>query len=347
VCLLFAAWVWQGILPPEPGQRKSTAKGSEVRPGPHAVPTAEVPPTHTVSTGDGDMAPDAFRTDLEELNRDILERVPDCRIIGSVWKAADPFEHILVGLENASSAEDASRALRVKPPSPAPVAGAIVTVRKNSRVWSTTTDPEGRFEVPFLPQGTYEVVAESAGENGGMGVKQVRVDGTAGLSLRIRSDAISVEGRVCNNAGVPIAGARVSGVKTTPSDDQASEGGLLPEAISAVSDRNGVFELRGFTPPTVLLAGAYLRSTGLAGEGIGTTATLTVSAEGYRDCTLAVPLVTEDLLGRVRRFNQAAERFADGSTGTELPEGWESRLPTSRGSAVTDVNVVLHGSGAR
>jgi hypothetical protein len=271
-------------------------------------------------------------------------------MLGVVWAlSGDPFEQMMRVIESADSPE-ALAALTVRPTGEAAV-GAKVSVRSGSRTWQATTNSRGRFWLYGLPEGTYEVVAESDGKDGeppAMGVARVGVGGSGdlvGTSVLIRPDTVTVKGRICDDAGLPIAGARIYAEKTMAADDQRREGGRLPEGMSAVSDADGSFELRGFAPPDVRSVVAYLAGRGTAGEGIGTTAVFTVEAGGFQTGTLVVPLVAEDLANRARRFEKAIRRFQEDPAASQMPERPASPLPASRGNTIVGVNVTLHAAG--
>jgi hypothetical protein len=357
ICLVLGLWGGHSVLQrelvkgqtaagesvvPSAESRGRTAPAAAVPPGP-APGVSSAPAVGTDAdhlTSDGAPAEPA----LMDLGLEVVGPVPEGHLVGFVSVVSDPFEQMMARLERASSLEEAMQALRAQP-SVGPAANVQVTVRNDSGTWKATTDSRGRFELPFLPTDTYEVTAEAAGTDAAssaMAVQRIQVDGTRGVSLLIRPDTIAVKGRICSHAGLPIAGARILGEKVAASDQQ-HEISRSSEGISAVSDENGWFELRGFVPPHVLSAAAYLRGPGLAGKGFGTTATLTVQAEGYEGGKVVVPLITEELLGRTRRFSRAISRFRPDAS--QLSEQVVSELPTSQGNTIVGMDLALRKAG--
>ncbi len=349
ICLVLGVLGGRSVLQREVVKRQtfageSTVHSAESR-GMTAL-TASVSSAPAVGAGDDNVTSDSAlaEPELRDVGLEVVGPIPNGHLMGFVSVLSDPFEQMMAKLESASSLEEATQALRAQP-SVGPAANVQVTVRNNSTTWKATTDSRGRFELTFLPTGMCEVTAEAAGADAAssaMAVKRIKVDGTRGVGLLIRPDTIAVKGRICNDAGLPIAGARILGEKVAASDQQ-SEISRSSEGISAVSDENGWFELRGFVPPNVLSAAAYLRGRGLAGKGFGTTATLTVEAEGYEGGKVVVPLITEELLGRTRRFSKAISRFRPDAG--QLSEQVVSQLPTSQGNTIVGMDLPLREAG--
>jgi len=351
VCIVLGLWMGRRTLQREDAQREVPARGSNATAqGPRQAGSlaASSPSTQAAGLSDESVVLDAALAALAKSDYKVAGGVPICRITGVVWASSpDPFEQVIAKLEQAPSPEEALQTL-VERPVVGPVSGAVVTVRNDSGTWTTTTDSRGRFELPFLLEGTYEIVAEAAKSgtaSSAMAVRRMKVGRSRTMSLQVRQDTIAVRGRICDEADRPVAGARILGEKAAFPDQRSEISSVPKEAVSAVSDSNGSFELPGFVPPDVRSAVAYLGRSGLAGEGVGTTARLTVTAEGYDDGEIVVPLITEELIDRTRRFSRAIGRFQKDPDADQPPEEVNSRLPSSQGNTIVGVNVVLHKAG--
>ena len=273
-------------------------------------------------------------------------------IMGNVVELGDAWEDITTRLEQASSAEEAEQAFTQVKPSCSPVEGAQVVARGQLGTWTATTGRDGRFRITSLPQDTYDVIAIKPAAEAGTTpmarsrIRRTRVEGRAGATLVV-APTVTIKGRITDQTGQPVAGAAVCGEAIPLLDPQAGEvqeTTYVPDVLSTVTDSDGAFELNGFPQPRdPRAAWAYMRRSALAGGGKGTTAILTARAEGYGEVKLVVPLITQDMLERSRRFAKATNRFA---TKPESQEQADIVLPQSNGNLIWDVNLVIHPATA-
>ncbi len=125
----------------------------------------------------------------------------------------------------------------------AAVAGALVTLRGGARVRRTRTDAEGKFELPRLPAGDYELLVEHEGylpagrpvalAAGPVGLEDLEIEPVE----LARGGAVS--GEVVDAVGAPVAGAEVAW-------------GDPPGWAEAVrTDARGGFSMHGLPPGDV------------------------------------------------------------------------------------------------
>jgi beta-lactamase regulating signal transducer with metallopeptidase domain len=255
-------------------------------------------------------------------------------------------------LTHASSDDEArrifaalSKALR---PPPTPQADAVVTVRGESLVREVRTDTEGRFVCWGLPEGTYEVSAVAPArpsESGTMLTPAGRASVTLSFGmkhvvLRLRADSVTVSGRVTDEHGRPVPGARVTGIQ----EIDASQSEETSPVFFAATRDDGTYQFTGLPPPDIHELAGYLN-----GGRPGPTSMyflVRVEAPNLRQTRENTPrflLVTSDLLDAARRYLGVMKQL-------ELRLGGESDcgekadrgpFPTSRGNTITGIDVVL------
>jgi hypothetical protein len=229
-----------------------------------------------------------------------------------------------------------------------PAPNIIITAKSHAATREIISDSEGNFTFTGLPQGVYEVSAKSANQFAGRdeerrvsAKRSVRVVENNGIvRLALHEELITVSGRVTDANGQPISGANVIGTAVP-----VREVGLI-DRITTVSDANGSYELKGFEPVNLYRVAGYLNGGSLDAPGaLYTQVEIRVAAEGFkqtRENMPRVPLLTETQLVPGRRLWMAlsglAKTMDDG-------DGWqkmkERPLPSSRGSTITDVDIVL------
>ena len=139
----------------------------------------------------------------------------------------------------------------------------VIPFIRDIRAWTATTDGRGRYRYARLPRAMFLLMAQ--GRQGRSAPLMARVTGDGSLAPELQIDIkLSIEGRVVNGAGKPIANAAVR-LQSIPSG--AEEGGmsarnmmnspggmfleaareilpeLLPEATTAITDGNGRFRM--------------------------------------------------------------------------------------------------------
>ena len=229
-----------------------------------------------------------------------------------------------------------------------PVPNAIVTAKSNGVTREEVSDSEGKFTFTNLPIGLYEFSARSHtqpvgrdGERIVSAAKSVRVVEKKGIvRLAVSEEFVTVSGRITNVGGRPVAGAAV-----TRTAVPVREVGPL-QIVRTVSDANGSYALKGFEPVSFWRVGGYLHGGSLDAPGaFRTQVEIRVVAEGFqqsKDNVPRVPLIAEAQLVPARRLWKTMSRLArTAGKGEHLPEIKDRQLPSSRGSAITQVDIVL------
>jgi len=160
----------------------------------------------------------------------------------SVRGDADPIEP--PASEDAAGIEGT-----VRDPEGLPVAGArVVAFRREEPGVSAISGEEGRFRCARLPAGTYSLHARKAGVGSGwLPCVEVR-DGEVSRAAVVLRHAVTLAGAVVDEAGMPIAGARVT-LDATSSVDAMPTGGpagffseyvweILPETAPCLPSRD-------------------------------------------------------------------------------------------------------------
>jgi hypothetical protein len=263
----------------------------------------------------------------------VLDETPDCT----------PEKCAL--LANSETDEDAFRILRdIAAPRPAP--GAIVTARSDTVKREVVANAHGAFVVKDLPLGPYYgVSAMMPPAPDGRGAKRKvsaprNVECGHVVRLVLHEELITVSGRITDTLGQPISGAKVTGTLVPMSE----VGG--PETRVAVSDATGRYTLSDLEPVNLYRVAGYLNGGNLeATDALHTQVEIKVEAPGFRQDqgrVPKVPLISETQLVPGRRLWQA---LSDMATKMNRPGRWKemkpAALPASRGSAITDVNIVL------
>jgi len=241
----------------------------------------------------------------------------------------------------------------------------------------TITDDHGQYTFDDLPEGAYEVWAELPSKPAGprastpaaMGRATVRVGAYPGpnayargrlpvysADLDLRSDMVTVRGRVTNTEGIPIAGAAVTCADQFDEQDQRSETSegdrfLERRTVSGVTGADGSYELRGINPPGMWQTAGYLNGGSGAGE---VKRAFEVKADGYRPATRTVPLVSEELRDKSRRVLATLQALRQRALQTQpstrpapiIGEKPGLPLPASRGSIITGVDFILPPANA-
>ncbi len=262
----------------------------------------------------------------------VLDETPDCT----------PEKCAL--LANSQADEDVLRILRdIVGPRLAP--GAIVTVRSDTVKREVVASAKGALVVHDLPPGFYGVSAMMPPAPDRPGAKpkvsaprNVECGHTARLVLH--EELITVSGRITDPLGQPVSGAKVTGTVVP-----ISEVGI-PETRVAVSDATGRYTLSDLEPVNLYRVAGYLNGGNLeATDALHTQVEIKVEAPGFRQDQARVPkvpLISEAQLVPGRRLWQA---LSDRATKRNRPGRWKemkpAALPASRGSAITDVNIVL------
>lgn len=223
-----------------------------------------------------------------------------------------------------------------------------VTARSMGVTKKVVSNSEGTFMFTDLPQGIYEVSAETPSQptqqDGKRKVstkKRIRVVETSGIvRLALHEELITVSGRITDANGQPIAGAKVIGTPVP-----VREVGLI-DTVSTVSGVDGSYELKGFEPLNLYRVAGYLNGGSLNAPGaLYTQVEIRVEAEGFKQAkenVPRVPLLTETQLVPGRRLWKALSKLAKTMDGGEKWQKMKERkLPSSHRNTITDVDIVL------
>jgi len=247
-------------------------------------------------------------------------------------------------LANSKTKEDSFRILRdIVGPRPAP--GAIVTVHSDTVKREVVANANGAFVVNDLPLGSYGVSAMMPPAPGRRGAKRKasvprNVECGHVVRLVLHEELITVSGRITDTLGQPISGAKVTGTLVPMSEVGA------PQTRVAVSEATGRYTLSDLEPVNLYRVAGYLNGGSLeAPDALHTQVEIKVEAPGFRQDqgrVPKVPLISETRLVPGRRLWQA---LSDMATKMNRGDRWKemrpASLPASRGSAITDVNIVL------
>jgi hypothetical protein len=235
-----------------------------------------------------------------------------------------------------------------------PVPNAVVLLKIGTVSHRTLTDPEGNFKFSRLQGGVYDLSCENAVETSNgrrMGTGKTRVDlrSDRRIWLDIRADYVTIEGRITDQQGRPVAGAKLTGKRSAPYNPQVGEiplvevlfaRGQIPET-TAVSESDGSYVLLGFEPSGVIRIARYLsdgRSKVLAHAEIHVEYPLLTQDKPH---VTRVPLLTEESLGSAYRLLSTMTEIAQkrGEAGLEAKK--DIALPSSHGNTITGVDIVL------
>jgi len=226
-----------------------------------------------------------------------------------------------------------------------PAAGVVVTATNGRVTRKVVSDSQGKFTFAKLPIGPYAVSAMTPVPAVGQGGKRkvsVSKGTECGKTIRLvlHEELITVSGRIIDSRGRPIAGARVTGT-AVPMREVG-----LPESRSAVSNAKGFYALKGFEPLNLYRVAGYLNGGRLEAPGaFHTQVEIQVKAKGFRQDKASlprVPLVAEAQIAPARRLWKALSQFAATvGDGEDWQEMKDRPLPASKGSTITDVDIVL------
>ena len=365
ICVLLIGLAWiclrrQGApqdvrtapLTPEPSQASSApnAPGSST---PAALSSLPSPTAKSVVSAEAAAVPEKATTFGNDLSKTIGTEVrhlaiPDLYcIFGAVVDITpDTSDEMLtelasVGVDSEEKYVQALQKIFIEQPVP----NAIVTLRGKSVTRETVGDPEGNFKFPNVLGGDYELFAEKPGRSSMIGGKRIATARShilldrpiPGVRLELRTDYVTIKGRITDMRGWPIAGAKVIGMEVV----DAHTGSSPAPISSTISKADGSYELRELKPSDI-----YKIAVSLAGGSLGDIAQIDVraQADGFlqdMENVPRVPLVTMDILGPARRLLKAMSETIQRATNTELREKEGVSLPSSQGNTITGIDIVL------
>lgn len=146
----------------------------------------------------------------------------------------------------------------VQRPAGQPVAGAVVTLSGPAAVLTSVTEAGGSFRFEAAPAGEYLVQVQKrgmflAGLGGDRSPKRIRVrPGVAvhGLRYELIEQAV-IAGKVLNEAGEPVQGARVCALRRVLSESGPR---IIENGADVTTDDRGEFRLAGLRPGWYLIS---------------------------------------------------------------------------------------------
>ncbi len=228
-----------------------------------------------------------------------------------------------------------------------PAPKVTVTASSGETKRSTVTDANGNYAFHGLPIGYYEIVAEGQTRASGSEERRAamawrRIEyhgGSEVVDLAIRGDQITITGRVTDAQGRPVGGAKVRG--SPDPMPETSEGGRDEPWRPTVTPADGTYEIQGIAPPDLWLLAGYLRGGNPTFEKGNPPffVDLRVTANGFAEGKVRVPIVTGDLAAAGRRYLRilcAIDPLIK-SGGQEK----EPSLPASTHNTITGIDVML------
>lgn len=249
------------------------------------------------------------------------------------------YENLLDELRTAGSLKDFEQILKkglAKTQPTAPAVGITVTLQSDSGERKAITDAEGNYKFTAVPSGSYEVLASSDSLDAKMAAKRiVRVNSDYKADLTLQSDLVSIRGRVTDAGGNAIAGVRVKAERGyyATSNTHMIPNDPLP-SYQAFSGADGVFELHGIEPTSIMNAMDYLEDENKQGVAY---LTIRADAEGYKAKQEEVLLLTEKVLNRARRLFSIWITHLPG----EYMLKKEIRIPDSDGNWIENIDIAL------
>lgn len=236
------------------------------------------------------------------------------------------------------------------------VSNATVTLRSRSRqsfVQTTKTDSQGMYVFDGLTDDYYEVSSEIpvviAGQQR---TAKARVPFTLSTRrcvwLNLRTDLVTVQGKVLDLAGQPVAGVKVRG-NPDFGDVATSEWSVQYPTRYAVSEADGSYELTDLVPLKFASVAHYLLGYDATEQG-QVPLCVRLYVEGYPsilsyEAVTKVPLVTEENLQYARQYLVIMKKLETSIKGHSTKvEKKDIYLPKSKGNVITGVDIVLKKS---
>lgn len=260
------------------------------------------------------------------------------------------------------SSEEGSKVLRqlghIESP---PASGAMVILRSSHLTQKTTTDKNGQFQFLKVPLDDYEIWAEvpscpaiiKGQTRTAIAVQHILKHDPSDANivynviLTLRTDLITITGRVADAQGKPIAGARVVAMRDI--DNVSSQGakgyfeaGNPPLKWADTSNTEGYYEIRGVEPTGGSSGMGYVRIVG--SKYVPDSVDVHVDAEGYvqtKEQIPRVPCVTEDDVTLGRRFLKILNIMNRRAGKPEFKEETGATYPTSHGNTITGIDITL------
>jgi len=231
-----------------------------------------------------------------------------------------------------------------------PAPNVVVKLRGKSLTREAVSDAEGKFAFAGLFRGDYELSAEMPAPPSWSGVKRLATAtervAAAGwdtgntdryVNLDLRTDRVTVSGRITDGHGQAIAGAKVTATEVITNPEYPFE----PRTYSTVSQADGSYELQGIEPTGLGEAQAYLRT----GDPWRLHCfDMRVVADGFvqrKANEPRVPMLTEEVVGPARAVLKAMSQVSRRVEGYELREKEGLAFPSSHGDTIAGIDIAL------
>ncbi|MBN8708912.1 MAG: hypothetical protein BGO12_19160 [Verrucomicrobia bacterium 61-8] len=158
------------------------------------------------------------------------------------------------------------------------------------------------------------------------------------VRLLLRSDLLSIRGRVVDTAGNPLAGAEVT---ATP-EPLPEAGDVESLTRSTRSATNGTFEISDIPPANVWFLAGYLRGGDPTEFGQHSFfIKLEAKAQGYSGTgkgSVVLPPVSEEVLGVARKINAFVDRRSPAGDRVHAPD---RPLPEMKDNVISNILLIL------
>jgi beta-lactamase regulating signal transducer with metallopeptidase domain len=309
----------------------------------------------------GVSKPTRFAIDIEQKPLETENITQTHNISGILMDATETIpEEFWEEFETAQSEKEVQEVLDKKLFSPQiPLPNVIVNLTGKSLTKQAVTDANGKFVftnltgLTFGPYGgvvsceTYEISAEIPVQsdpnnmNYTATVKQyIKLDSDKDINLKLRTDLITIKGRVTDSNGQPISGAKVN-AKLGINDhamDEYWENHTPPKWV-AISNNDGMYELHGIEPANFYQVFGYLFS-GRPYKYID----IKVIANGFvqhKNNIPRVPIMSEDILNQARNFLKHINQISQKTGRPIIHEKEGLDLPSTNGKTITGIDIML------
>ncbi|OGV35208.1 MAG: hypothetical protein A2020_04095 [Lentisphaerae bacterium GWF2_45_14] len=223
-----------------------------------------------------------------------------------------------------------------------------VILKSDVLIKETVSDSKGKFKFTELPPGRYEISAQmSMSPTNTRGVKRnaiarelIDLKTSRQIKLYLRTDLITIKGKVIDNHGKPVAKAKITAVDAI--QDQAYLENHKARTWTTISNPDGSYELIDLPPTNFYHLGGYLQ---VDKPNALSYINIYVEAEGFvqnKGNILKVPLVTDEQLAPARILLNIYNNVLRNKGKPEAKERECLKFPSSTGNVITRIDIVLH-----
>ncbi len=207
----------------------------------------------------------------------------------------------------------------------------------------TRTDSQGNFGFPDVPQGEYVVTAEI--RRGWLAEKtevQRLVEhyrSCETVDLVYYPNPVIVKGKITDTSGRPLASVKVTAVQCN--HDIEGDYTVNSHVVSAVSDRDGSYELQGLIPADAWEAAPLVMGgTGYAHNKYN----IHTELEGHVPAEVKIPIVPEEVRTAALRLMRILLEQEGPEGKARLAAIKPAALPACQGNTITGIDFVLASS---